>query len=202
MPQKGNGRKKGQPRSNDSIPELNKFLDGFVGLTSSLVRGMTAQSTDADEREILAAYAKPLKEQVTRLSEFIRKNAQNLPAQTSAEIGYVLHLNAANHLVESGAAVSRNLSTPTAKISISDIISLIKKIIDVIVELIFGYVPAWLEALKELIDELINFIASIGSPKLANTLSLRHQDYLAELTRLQYLKKAQSWRNGNEEEEE
>lgn len=56
--------------------------------------------------------------------------------------------------------------------------------------------------MKELIDEIINFILSIGSPRLANTLSRRHQDYLAELTRLEDLKRAQSWRNNNEEEEE
>ncbi len=197
-----NTGKKGEPRSGDVISELDKFLNGFVELASDLVRGMTAQSTDADERQIIAAYAKPLNEQVSQLSDYIRANARNIPAQTSVEIGHVLRLNAASSLVESGKTISENLSSTTAKIALGDIIKLIKKIIDVIVKLILGYVPAWLEALKELIDELVDFILSLGSPKLANTLSRRHQDYLAELTRLEELTRAQSWMNGGEDEEE
>jgi hypothetical protein len=49
---------------------------------------------------------------------------------------------------------------------------------------------------------LVDFILSLGSPKLANSLSRRHQDYLAELTRLEELTRAQSWMNGGEDEEE
>ena len=192
-----------QPENNDTISELNQFLDGFVDLTSELLRGMTAQSKDADERDIISACAKPLNEQVSRLSEFIRTNAQNISAQKLVELGYILRLNAAGDLVESGKAISLNLSSTVAKIAIGDIIGLIKKIIDAIVELILRLKPPkWLEQLKELIDEFIHLILSLGSPELAHTMSRRHQDYLAELTRLEILRRAQSWRNGDEEEED
>lgn len=133
--------KKGPPRGSDPVSELNQFLDAFIGLTSELSRGMTAQSTDADERAIISAYGKTLGEQASRLSEFIRINAQNIPAQTAVEIGYVLHLNAAAHLAESGKTISQNLSSTTAKIALGDIFNLLKKIIDVIVELLFGRDP-------------------------------------------------------------
>ena len=115
-----------------------------------------------------------------------------------------LVLQLPNTLVENGMRVAQNLTTQTAKITLSDIISLIKKIIDKLA-VIFGFtLPKWFWPLMELIDEIINFLLSLGLIKLANTLSRRHQDFMSEMTHLKRLQRevALASNHGEDEGEE
>lgn len=98
--------------------------------------------------------------------------------------------------------IAQNLSSQKAKIAISDIIALIKKIIRALFEILNIRKPRWLEPLLELIDEIVNFLVSIGVLKLAHTLSRRHQDYMAELTQMKRLQRATTSGNHDEEEED
>jgi uncharacterized phage infection (PIP) family protein YhgE len=198
-----NKNRKSKDTSNQgALSELDKFLTKFVELTSQVPKGMLAQTTDADEIELIAAYAGPLNEQVTQLSEYLRQKSQGASRQALEQAGTVLRLMAADSLTDSGMRVARNLSSQKAKIGLSDIIDLIKKIIRALAQIFHITLPDWFEPLLELIDEIINFLLSIGLIKLASTLSKRHQDYMAELTHLERLQRASAWRNQNAEEEE
>jgi hypothetical protein len=194
--------KRKDPPTRDALSELDLFLTKFVDLASQVPKGMLAQSTDADEKELIAAYAKPLNEQVVQLSDYIRQKASTASPQGVEEIGTVLRMMAANTLTESGLRIAQNLSSPKAKIGISDIIKLIKKIIRRLIEIFHIHMPDWFDPLLDLIDEIIDFLVSIGLIKLASTLSKRHQDYMSELTHMKRLQRASSWRAGEEEDEE
>lgn len=190
------------PRSQNPLESLDKFLARFVDLTSQLSTGMLAQSSDADDKELIASYAEPLREQVSQLSDYIRQAAKGASRQVIEEIGTVLRLTAADALTEGGMRIAQNLSSQKAKIAISDIIALIKKIIRALFEILNIRKPRWLEPLLELIDEIVNFLVSIGVLKLAHTLSRRHQDYMAELTQMKRLQRATTSGNHDEEEED
>jgi hypothetical protein len=177
---------------------LERFLTRFVELTSQISTGMLAQSTDADEKEVIAALSKPFNEQVTRLCDHVRQSSKTFSRQSVEQVGIVLRLNAADALLDSGTRVAQNLSSTTAKLGLSDIFDLIKKIL----KKLFPNLPAWLNAILELLNELKNAIFGAGSPKLANTLSQRHQNYLAELTHLERLDRESAWRMANEQDEE
>jgi hypothetical protein len=196
--------KRSEPPSQNPLAELNKFLTGFVELTSQIPNGILAQSTDPDDKALVAAYAAPLNEQVGRLTDYIRQKAGSTSKQGLEEIGAVLRMMAANTLVENGMRVAQNLTTQTAKIALSDIINLIKKIIRVIIAIFNITVPNWFWPLIELIDEIINFLISLGLIRLASTLSRRHQDYMSELTHLMRLQReaALAGNNGEDEDEE
>jgi hypothetical protein len=198
-------RKTGKPKdppNQSPLSELDKFLTKFVELTSQVSKGMLAQSTDADEKELIAAYASPLNEQVVQLSDYLRQRAKSASRQAIEEIGTILRLTAADTLTESGMRVAQNLSSQKAKIAISDIIKLIKKIIHRLIEIFHIHVPDWFEPLLELIDEIFDFLVSIGLIKLASTLSKRHQDYMSELTHMKRLQRESAWHSQNEEQEE
>lgn len=190
------------PQSQDPLASLDKFLTKFVDLTSQVSKGMLAQSTDADEKELIAAYSKPLNEQVVQLSDYIRQGARGSSKQVIEEIGTILRLTAADTLTESGMRIAQNLSSQKAKIGISDIVNLIKKIIRKLVAIFHIPVPDWFEPLLELIDEIFNFLVSIGVLKLAHTLSKRHQDYMAELTQMKRLQRATRIGNQDDEDED
>jgi hypothetical protein len=192
------------PQDPTPLTELNKFLTGFVALAAQVPKGILAQLTDPDEKDLVAAYAAPLNEQVTQLTNYIRQKANGASQQGLEEIGTTLRMMAANTLVENGMRVAQNLTTQTAKITLSDIFTLIKKIIDKLAE-IFGFtLPKWFWPLMELIDEFVNFLLSMGLIRLANTLSRRHQDFMSEMTHLKRLQRevALASNHGEDEGEE
>lgn len=187
------------PQSQDPLANLDRFLEKFVDLISQVPKGMLAQSADADEKELIAAYAKPLNEQVVQLSDYIRQVARGSSRQVIEEIGTILRLTAADALTESGMRVAQNLASQKGRIAITDIIDLIKKIIRALFDIFHIPKPDWLEPLLDLIDEIIKFLVSIGILRLAHTLSKRHQDYMAELTQMKRLQRASMFGNQNEE---
>jgi len=189
------------PQNQDPLASLDRFLTKFAALTSQASKSLLSQSTDADDKEILEAYAKPLNEQVTQLSDHIRQIAKNSSRQVLEEIGIVLRLSAADALTDSGMRVAQNLSSQKAKIALTDIVDLIKKIIRKIFDIFHIPKPDWLEPLLDLIDEIFHFLVSIGLLRLAHTLSKRHQDYMAELTQMKRLQRASRVGSQNEDED-
>ena len=190
------------PNRSDPLADLDRFLAGFVELTALTSKAMFELASNADEKMVVEAYSAPLNHQVSRLAAFIRDTVAAAPMQTQMGVANLLDLYAAMPLVESGRALTANLSPVAARIALSDIVSLIKKIVNAIFNDFFGGVPDWLTSLEEIIDEIIQFLVSAGIIKLANILSVRHQNYMAELTRLENLMHARAWRNRNEDDEE
>ena len=196
------GRSAQRKPNGDTLSELDKFLSKFVELSVQVPKGMLAQSTDPDEKELILAYARPLNEQIVQLSDYIRKKAGNASPKALDEIATILRVTAANTLAESGLRVARNISSQKAKIAISDIIKLIKKILEQLVNIFHINLPEWFWPLIELIDEILDFLLSIGLIRLASTLSKRHQDYMSELTHLKRLQRESALSNNHADEEE
>jgi hypothetical protein len=117
-------------------------------------------------------------------------------------IEQILKVSSGVTLVKDAKLLSQNVGSTISRIGISDIIHQIKKIIRIILVDILGLDPGAVDFWLEVLDELINILLSIGSFRLANTLSKMHQNYLAELTQFEKLKKASETSNNNEDEEE
>lgn len=190
------------PESQDPLAGLDRFLSKFVELTAQISTGILAQAADADERELIGAYAPPLNEQVVQLSDYIKQIARGSSRLVIGEIETVLRLTGADALTDSGMRVVKSLTSQKAKIAIVDIIALIKKIIRMLFDLFHIPKPFWLEPLLDLIDEIIKFLVSIGVLRLAHTLSKRHQDYMAELTQMKRLQRASMFGAQNDEDED
>jgi hypothetical protein len=194
--------KRSDPQNQNPLAELNKFLTGFVELTAQIPNGILAQSTDPDEKELVAAYAAPLNQQVGQLTDYIRQKASTTSKQGLEELGAILRMMAGNTLVENGMRVARNLTSQKAKIALSDIINLIKKILTQLIKIFGITLPSWFWPLFELIDEIINFLISLGLIRLASTLSRRHQDYMSELTHLMRLQRESALANNSGEDDD
>ena len=70
---------------------------------------------------------------------------------------------------------------------------MIKKVIRWVIELIFGSLPEWLDKLLEIIDEILNEIFGAESPRLANALSMKEQNYLSELAKFAVLNREETY---------
>jgi hypothetical protein len=182
--------------------DLSQFLKSLKDFSVSVEKGMVAQSDDEDATNVITAYSDVFKTQITELCAYVQERASKASRQASSEVATIMKLTAGNLLVQRGLSVSQNLASQTAKISVSGIFELIKKILEAILEAFGISLPKWLKKLLELLDEILNFFLSTGQPRLASILSRQHQDYLAELTQLARLERENAWRYESHDEEE
>ncbi len=172
---------------------LKIFLDSFEQLAIQITNGMLELITDEDEKLVAEAFSAPLTEQVRELCSYVRDKSAGLSAQGRLEVANVVRLSAGPSLVASGSALASNLASTSARVATSGLFSLIKKIIRALLDIFNIQLPDWLWRLLDLIDELLNQFLSIGSPQLAHALSLKHQDYLAEMVQVERLQRETSW---------
>jgi hypothetical protein len=182
--------------------DLGRFLQSLPDFASSIEKGMLAHSDDEDARNVITAYSAAFKEQVTGLSAYVQERAGKASRQAMSEAATLMKLSSGNLLLQRGIGITENLASPTAKMSISGIFELIKKILKKLLAIFHITLPGWLDALLDLLDELLNFLLSPGQPKLASILSRQHQDYLAEQVQVARLERENSWRYESREEEE
>jgi len=183
---------------------MQQFLNLFEQLPAGITEALRV-AVDNDERPAVEALGAALGEQVRELSTFVRESATNLSAQGRLDVARVMRLTAGTTLANSGLGLTSDLATPGARLGISEIFDLIKKIIRLLLKILkkLGIsVPWWVEDLLELINEVKNAFLSRGMPRLAPTLSQNHQNMLAELAQLERLQQASSWRFAVEENEE
>lgn len=181
-------------RKDGSLEALEKFLGLFEQIPKKLTEGLLRQATDADEKQVVEALGATLEEQVRELSSFVRESSASLSAQGREEVMRVMRVSAGGRLAEAGVAVASNLASPVARIGISNIFHLIKKIISALAE-IFGFsLPRWFWPLMELIDEIVDMLLSAGMLRIAPTLAQNHQATLGQLAQLARLQRESSWR--------
>jgi len=168
---------------NESNP-LESFLTNFGKFPQLIQEGMLRQSQDEDEKQLISGLGGVLQEQVSSLCEYTLKSSDFLSKQQTFEVQQVLRLTAADTLAGNAQKVAVNLSSTTAKVGAGGIFQELKKIIRMLLDAFGITLPKWLDALINLIDEILNKILSVGSLKLARSLSFMEQDYLGELSQL------------------
>lgn len=183
---------------------LSRFLRDLEKLPRTITEGMLRQTENEDERMAIRSFATPMENQLSELAGFIRDRGRRVSAQQVQEANQVLRLSAAVTLVESGSGLAANLASPITKIALAGIVQMVKKIIKDLLPALGISLPGWLNVLLDLIDEVLNRLLSVGSPQLASILSKMERDYLAELTQLSRLQRADkllSELNGDDEAE-
>jgi len=176
------------------LEALEQFLGLFEQLPARLIEGLLRQTSDADEKQVVEALGATLGEQVRELSSFVRESSAGLSAQGREEVMRVMRVSAGRTLAEAGVTVTSNLASPVARIGISNIFHLIKKVLSALAE-IFGFsLPRWFWPLMELIDEIVDMLLSAGMLRVAPILAQNHQATLGQLAQLARLQRESSWR--------
>jgi hypothetical protein len=188
--------------SSSQSGDLTQFLKSLTDFSVKIEKGMLAQSDDEDATNVITAYSSVFRAQLTELCAYVQQRASKASRQANSEVATVLKLTSGNLLVQRGLDISQDLGSQTAKISISGIFELIKKILKAILDIFGITLPKWLDKLLELLDEILNFLLSAGLPRLANILSRQHQDYLSEQTQLARLERESAWRYESHDDEE
>ncbi|MBV8368945.1 MAG: hypothetical protein JO036_08505 [Candidatus Eremiobacteraeota bacterium] len=157
-----------------------QFLTSLEAVPGQIIEGMNRQTTDEDHKAAIKAYGDAFRAQIQGLSAYLRDEHSRLSPQAQAEVSRVVTMSGSSALFSGVATLSRNLSSTTARLSVSGIIAEIKKIIKVLLGIFHPVVAPWLDGIIALINEILHDLFGIGSPALASTLSRMHQDYMHE----------------------
>lgn len=172
---------------------LEQFAENLVQIPGDIIDGTLRAMDDEDGKIIINAYSAVLKNQFQTLSSLILERGAKLSKEAAREAEELLNVTSGVELTNQVKALSLNVGSSIAKIGLAGIIQMIKKIIKWLIKFIFKKLPSWLNDLIDLIDEILNEIFGIGSPKLANALSQKEQNYLSELTKLAILNREEKY---------
>lgn len=181
---------------------LSMFLGEFGKFAEQISEAALRQTEDEDEKAVIRAFAPSLVNQVSELSNFIREQAARSTKQQMAEVNQVLKLTSGVTLAQSAQGLLPSIGSVIGKLGIARILEELKKIVRGIFEAFNIKMPKWLELILLIIDELANTILSAGSAKMATTLSIQEQNYLAELTQLAKLQQASQFKYQEDEDDE
>lgn len=174
--------------------QLEDFLSEFKDLATQITEQALKQADNEDEKAVIKAFSPTLINQVTELNNFILENANKSSRQQKAEVEQVLKVTSGVSLAQNAKGIFPSIGSVVGKLGLSRIIKEIKKIIRAILDALGIKLPKWLDALLNIIDEIIDAIFGAGSAKLATTLSIQEQNYLAELTQLAKLQEANQFK--------
>lgn len=182
--------------NNPAAPSLGVFLGATADLIPLVAQAMRGVTTEPADDVVITALAGPLTIQVGSIRDYLLGLAAEAPAPLLEQVEALLGRTAAISLTESARLVSENLSLPTTKIAFSDLFELIKKVLLALFDMFGINLGDWVLTLLDVIDEILNFLLSLGSARLARTLSQRQRDAMETLTKLAYLEMANAARRG------
>ncbi len=186
----------------EGISMIELFADSLKQLPDEIIDGLLKATEDEDGKIAINSYAVVLKKQFTTISALLLENAGSMSKEKSRNAEELLKVTCGIELTQQVKVFSSNLGSNTSKISLAGLVQMIKKIIKWLVEFIFKKLPSWLNKLIDLIDEILNEVFGIGSPKLANVLSQKEQNYLSELTHLAILNREERYLYDDTEEDD
>ncbi len=160
-----------------------QFAENLRQIPEDILEGALNAMDDEDGKEIIKAYSEAFKNQFSTLSSIILEGAGRMSKEAAREAEELLRVTAGVELTTQVKALCSNVKSNVAKIGLSGLLQMIKKII----KWLFKNPPVWLNKLLDLIDEILHEIFGIGSSKLANILSQKEQNYLSQLTHLAIL---------------
>ncbi len=178
-----------------------QFAENLRQIPDDIIEGVLNAMDDEDGKQIINAYAGAFKNQFDTISSLIEAGAGKMSKEMSREAEELLRVTSGVELTRQVKALCSNVKTNVMKIGLAGLIQMIKKIIKWLVTHIFQNLPDWLNSLLDLIDEILHEIFGIGSPKLANILAIKEQNYLAQLTKLAILNREERYLVDNMEED-
>lgn len=188
--------------SKKSDGQLEVFLSEFQELTSKTVEQALKQADDEDEKAVIRAFSPTLINQVSELNNFIRLNAEKSSRQQKSEVEQVLKVTSGVSLAQNAKGLFPSIGSVLGKLGLSRIIKELKKIVRMILETFGIKLPKWIDALLNIIDEIFDAIFGANSAKMATTLSIQEQNYLAELTQLAKLQQANQFKYQDDSDED
>lgn len=181
---------------------LTQFFGEFRELVNLIPREIQTLQEDADEKAVVQAFAQTLYNQVDQLSDYVLGLVGRSSKQRQAEVQHVLLVTSGMTLVKEAKQMLPSIGSVAGKLGLSRVVKELKKIIRLILDAIGAPLPRWMDGLLNLIDEILDAILSAGSAKMATTLSIQEQNYLAELTQLAKLQQANQFRSQNDDDDE
>ena len=181
---------------------INQFAQNLMTIPDDILTGALNAMEDEDGKLIIQAYSKAFKNQFQSLGRLLLDQEKKISKEILRGAEEMLSVTAGVELSNEIKPLTKNLSSNIAKIGLVGIIQMIKKIIKWLIKFIFKRLPAWINDLIDLIDEILNEFFGIGSPKLANVLSLKEQNYLSELTKLAILNREERYLFDSAEDDE
>lgn len=175
-----------------SLP-IVQFAENLKEIPIDIIDGLLNVMEDEDGKLLIDAYSSVLKNQFSEISNLLIEKSEKMSSETSREAEELLKITSGVDLTTKVKPIAKNLGSSISKIGLAGIVQMIKKIIKWLIEFIFKKIPKWLNKLIDLIDEILNELFGIGSPKLANALSQKEQNYLSELTHLAILNREERY---------
>lgn len=162
------------------ITELDGFFNEFVKLPDLILKGMLNSSTDEDLKNGIRAYAIPLQQQFSGISEYILDISTRESAQNNMEANKLVKMASGPSLVSSAGSISKNMKSVFSKLSLNSIVKEIKKVIVFLLDLFKA--PPWVYKILLIIDQILNAIFGWDLPdEMSELLSLLEQNYYKEL---------------------
>jgi hypothetical protein len=183
----------------------NSLLENFIVLIEQIpqdiVNAAIKHSNDEDEKAIINSFAPTVINQFKEVAAHLTEISGTAPKQKMADAEKFLKLSSGVTLASNLKLALPSIGSIIGKLGIDGIIKEIKKIITTLLEIFHINLPDWVLPLVNLIDEIIADILGGGIIKVKTALSQAEQNYLAELTQLAKLQKANRGLNINTEEE-
>lgn len=172
---------------------ISQFAENLIKIPDDIINGALKAMDDEDGKMVINAYSKSLKNQFVSIANLIQEQEKKISKETIRGAEELLTVTSGVALTQEVKSLAGNLGSNIAKIGLVGIIQMIKKIIKWLIKHIFPNLPPWINELIDLIDEILNEFFGIGSPKLANVLSQKEQNYLSELTKLAILNREERY---------
>jgi len=187
---------------NEGKSAVRVFAENLPQIPDEIINGLLKVTKDEDGRVIINAYAVVLQKQFAAVSCLILENADSMSKEKSRVAEELLQVTCGADLLDQVKVLSENLGSGTSKIGLAGLIQMIKKVIKWLIKNVFKKIPLWLNEFIDLLDEILHELFGIGSPKLANILARKEQNYLAQLTKLAVLNREERYLFDSIEEEE
>lgn len=171
------------------MSDVTTFISSLDELVTVVTDELVTQADD-ESLQVLEPQLEAIEQQFSRLTGKLGQAYQRAREGQVIEANQFLADSAGVPIIRSATTIASDLSTDTSRIAASDIVSLIKKIIEELLDILGIDLPDWFQKIIDLIDELLQELFGIGrSQRLADKLSKRHANFMREQAALA------EWRN-------
>jgi hypothetical protein len=187
------------PPKEPTSPKLLRFLADFERLIDAYAVTVKGVVSDPDSAAVIDSLSAVAKLQAQSLGKFVGNSYGQSSPILRSQVDEFFERLGGEELMRTALAVTPKVTSVQALIGISDIITLIKKIIMFILGLLFPKgIPDWITQLIEIIDEFIHAILGQRSHSAQRAANQNHMDFLESM---RILRQFQLLENGNGQED-
>ncbi len=188
--------------SKNQPTELQTFLKSIENVPTDIVSELLRVTTDEDHKNIINAFAPTFTSQFKGLGSYLNEMSSHATKQSLADAETFLKISSASSLGNNLKIALPSIGSVVGKLGVDGIVKQIKKIIGFLLDILPIKLPSFVNKLIEFLDEVLGNILGGESMKMKTALSQAEQNYMAELTQLAKLEKAQSYRLEEKQDEE